>query len=133
MIISLSGRLRSGKGEMASICEKNGFKRLYFAIPLKQLCAKLLNISIDELNNLKNNCKPIDIICSKESNDQKMMDDVEMLLHKANIHTSTVQIEIVHDGPVKDVCNDIVCNDKNCIAHHCCAVRRIEKELSQSN
>lgn len=66
MIISLSGRLRSGKGEMASICEKNGFKRLYFAIPLKQLCAKLLNISIDELNNLKNNCKPIDIICSKE-------------------------------------------------------------------
>ena len=66
MIISLSGRLRSGKGEMASICEKNGFKRLYFAIPLKRLCAKLLNISIDELDKYKNKCKPIDIICSKE-------------------------------------------------------------------
>lgn len=51
---------------MASICEKNGFKRLYFAIPLKQLCAKLLDISIDELNKYKNKCNPIDIICSKE-------------------------------------------------------------------
>lgn len=51
---------------MASICEKNGFKRLYFAIPLKQLCAKLLNISIDELDKFKNKCKPIDIIYSKE-------------------------------------------------------------------
>ena len=79
------------------------------------------------------NVGSIHIICSKESNHQKIMDDVKMLLHKANIHTSTVQIEIVHDGPVKDVCNDIVCNDKNCISHHCCAARRIEKELSQSN
>ena len=65
MIISLSGRLRSGKGEMASICEKNGFERLYFAIPLKQLCAKLLDITIDELNKFKNKCNPIDIICYK--------------------------------------------------------------------
>lgn len=52
-IIAFSGRMRSGKTELSSICEKAGYHKLYFALPLKQLCADLLDISIDELNRLK--------------------------------------------------------------------------------
>lgn len=54
-IIGLCGRMRSGKTELANICIKYGYEKLYFALPLKQLCAKLLGMSIDELDNLKNN------------------------------------------------------------------------------
>ena len=53
MILGLCGRLQSGKSEIAKICEQYGYERLYFALPLKQLCADLLNISIDELNKAK--------------------------------------------------------------------------------
>lgn len=53
MIIGFAGRMRSGKTELAKVCEKHGFEKLYFALPLKQLCADLLEISIDELNRLK--------------------------------------------------------------------------------
>ena len=52
-IIAFSGRMRSGKTELSKICEKAGYHKLYFALPLKQLCADLLGISIDELNRLK--------------------------------------------------------------------------------
>ena len=52
-IIAFSGRMRSGKTELSKICEKAGYHKLYFALPLKQLCADLLDISIDELNRLK--------------------------------------------------------------------------------
>ena len=54
-IIGLCGRMRSGKTELANICIKYGYEKLYFALPLKQLCAKLLGMSIDELDKLKNN------------------------------------------------------------------------------
>ena len=40
---------------MAKICMNYGYEKLYFALPLKQLCAKLLGMSVDELNKLKNN------------------------------------------------------------------------------
>ena len=53
MIIGLCGRLQSGKTELAKVCEKYGYERLYFALPLKRLCADLLHISIDELNRAK--------------------------------------------------------------------------------
>ena len=53
MIIGFAGRMRSGKTELAKVCEKHGFEKLYFALPLKQLCADLLEISIDKLNRLK--------------------------------------------------------------------------------
>lgn len=53
-IISFSGRLRSGKTELATICEKYGYEKLYFALPLKQLCADILGVSIDGLNKDKN-------------------------------------------------------------------------------
>lgn len=53
MIIGLCGRLQSGKTELAKVCEKYGYERLYFALPLKRLCADLLDISLDELNRAK--------------------------------------------------------------------------------
>lgn len=53
MIIGFAGRAHSGKTELAKISEKYGFIRLYFALPLKQLIADLLDITIDEVNKLK--------------------------------------------------------------------------------
>jgi hypothetical protein len=53
MIIGIAGRARSGKTELAKICERFGYERIYFALPLKQLCADLLDISLDELNKAK--------------------------------------------------------------------------------
>jgi len=60
-IIAFSGRMRSGKTELSNICEKEGFNKLYFALPLKQLCANLLEISIDELNKMKANKESLGI------------------------------------------------------------------------
>lgn len=60
-IIGFAGRLRSGKSTLADICVKYGYKKLYFALPLKQMCATYLKTSIDELNTLKNNNTSIDI------------------------------------------------------------------------
>lgn len=60
MIIGLCGRIGSGKTTLAKICEKYGYKRLYIALPLKVLCADLLGISIDRLNEMKNDGSPID-------------------------------------------------------------------------
>lgn len=53
MVIGLCGRMRSGKTELAKVCEKYGYERLYFALPLKKLCADLLDTSIEELNKAK--------------------------------------------------------------------------------
>ena len=61
MVIGFAGRMRSGKTELAKICEANGYQKLYFALPLKQLCADILDISIDELNRAKNEGIPIQI------------------------------------------------------------------------
>ena len=66
MIISFAGRLKSGKTELAKICENYGYKKLYFALPLKQLCADILDISIDELNNLKTNNTDISLYLGKD-------------------------------------------------------------------
>lgn len=60
-IIGFAGRCRSGKTELANICEKYGYQKLSFALPLKQLCADILDISIGELNKAKNENIPIQI------------------------------------------------------------------------
>ena len=65
-VIGFAGRLASGKTELASICEKYGYQKLYFALPLKQLCADLLGISITELNILKRNNCVIDYFVTEE-------------------------------------------------------------------
>ena len=68
-IIGFSGRMRSGKSTLADICEKQGYKKLYFALPLKEMCAKFLNVTIDELNRLKNEKIPINISLDDKSVD----------------------------------------------------------------
>ena len=54
MIIGFGGRIGSGKSELAKICQKAGFEKLYFALPLKQLVADLIHVKIEEINGLKN-------------------------------------------------------------------------------
>ena len=53
-IIGFAGRLRSGKTELATICERYGYERLYFAKPLKMLVANLIGGTIEDVNELKN-------------------------------------------------------------------------------
>lgn len=66
MIIGFCGRCRSGKTELAKVCEKYGYERLYFALPLKQLCADLLDVSIDELNRAKAEKNDIGVTIGKD-------------------------------------------------------------------
>ena len=34
MVIGIAGRMRSGKTELAKICEANGYQKLYFALSI---------------------------------------------------------------------------------------------------
>ena len=73
-IIAFAGRLHSGKSVLADICEELGYKKLYFALPLKTLSCKLLNMTMDELNEKKRNNTPIDLeltekLCETISNE----------------------------------------------------------------
>lgn len=66
MVLGLAGRMRSGKTELAKVCENYGYEKLYFALPLKRLCAELLNISIDELNRLKADREEIGVMIGED-------------------------------------------------------------------
>ena len=55
MIIGICGRMKSGKSELAKICEDHGYYKMSFAAPLKYLCSNILNITFNKLNELKNN------------------------------------------------------------------------------
>ena len=66
MIIGIGGRCRSGKTELAKVCENYGYEKLYFALPLKRLCAELLDISIDELNRLKADREEIGVMIGED-------------------------------------------------------------------
>lgn len=66
MVIGFAGRCRSGKTVLSEVCEKYGYQHLSFALPLKQLCADILDISIDELNRAKNENIPIEITIGKD-------------------------------------------------------------------
>ena len=94
MIIGLCGRMRGGKSELAKICEEYGYEKLYFALPLKQLCADILDISIDELNRAKNECIDIGITIGK--------DICEILSEETEIPLNTVA-EICEGVVIKDV------------------------------
>jgi hypothetical protein len=68
-IIGFAGRCRSGKTELAKVCVEHGYNKLYFALPLKQLCADILDVSIDGINKAKNDGTVINLhigddICS---------------------------------------------------------------------
>ena len=81
MVIGFAGRCRSGKTVLSEVCEKYGYQRLSFALPLKQLCADILDISIDELNRAKNENIPIEITIGK--------DICEILSEETNIPIET--------------------------------------------
>lgn len=53
IIIGLAGRKGVGKTELAKICVSKGYTLLNFASALKELIANVLNISINELNQKK--------------------------------------------------------------------------------
>ena len=67
MIIGLAGRLGSGKTELAKVCEEHGYEKLYFALPLKNLCAKLLGVTVDELNRMKTDDTRIDFTLTHQA------------------------------------------------------------------
>jgi len=94
MIIGLCGRLRSGKSILAKVCEKCGYERLYFALPLKHLCADILDISIEELNKLKNNRVEIGITIGE---------DICRMLHDETEIPLDIVREICLGKVIKDV------------------------------
>ena len=66
MIIGFAGRCRSGKSELAKVCERHGYQKISFADPLKQLCSNILGVSLDELNELKTNKATIDFTINED-------------------------------------------------------------------
>lgn len=66
MIIGFCGRCRSGKTVLSEVCMKYGYQRLSFAMPLKQLCADILDVSIDKLNQAKNERIPIQLTINED-------------------------------------------------------------------
>ncbi len=54
MVLGFAGRCRSGKSELAHVCEAYGYQLLCFATPLKTLCADILGVTLEELNKAKN-------------------------------------------------------------------------------
>ena len=75
----------------------------------------------------------VHIVCSAESNHQAVMDDVKRIFHASNIHSSTVQVEVIRtSGTEPEVCNDIVCNNVNCLVHHCCAGQVIKDQIERT-
>jgi len=81
MIIAFAGRCRSGKTQLANICEKNGFQRLYFALPLKKLIGKLIDGTIEDVDKLKN------------VKSEYILDDdkIELVSKETNIPLKTVE------------------------------------------
>lgn len=61
-VIGFAGRMRSGKTQSALyLVDKYDYVKLSFASALKKLCAKLLNIDLDTLNQMKNDNVPIHV------------------------------------------------------------------------
>lgn len=52
-LIALAGRKGSGKTELAKVCEKLGFKRVFFAFALKNLISELCGFNIDSSQEIK--------------------------------------------------------------------------------
>ena len=96
MIIGFCGRLRSGKTELAKICEAKGYERLSFGTPLKELCAHLLGISVEQLNEYKNNHTPIDF-CLKQAEQQYLSETTNILIDVISAKCADYTIPTVRD------------------------------------
>lgn len=53
IMIGFAGRKEAGKNVLCDICVENGFKLLYFALPLKQLTADLIGVRLEDIESLK--------------------------------------------------------------------------------
>lgn len=131
-IIALCGRKQSGKTEMANVCktEFENVKVFSFGTALKNLCAELLNITYDELNEIKNipnkfSIKPDERWVNIISNRTGIMKDlvkekiknvtftsVRVMLQK--IGTDVIR-EYNPDWHVNTLINEILEYDKNTI------------------
>lgn len=61
-VIGFAGRMRNGKTQAALyLVDKYDYVKLSFAGALKELCAQLLNVDINTLNDMKNDNIPIHI------------------------------------------------------------------------
>ena len=59
-LIGFSGRKGSGKSMLANVLkEKYGAEAVSLANPIKELCSRLLGITVDQLNELKNSDEPL--------------------------------------------------------------------------
>ena len=94
MVLGFCGRLQSGKSVLAKVCEQYGYEKLYFALPLKQLCANILKISIDDLNKAKVEKTEIGITIGK--------DICELISKETDIPFDTV-MEICNGVKIRDV------------------------------
>ena len=94
MIIGLCGRIGSGKSELAKVCQKYVNEKVYFALPLKQLCADILDTSIEELNKAKRSNVNIGITIGE--------DICEILHDETNIPIEVVK-EICLGKEIKNV------------------------------
>lgn len=95
-IIGLSGRMRSGKGELSDICVKHGYIRLYYALPLKILCARILRIDVDQLNFLKNRNERIDYTLTNIDFDF-LSEETKIPIEEFKDFLEDVRIETVRD------------------------------------
>ena len=95
-IIGLSGRMRSGKGELSDICVDNGYIRLYYALPLKTLCSKILGVDINELNKLKNDNENINLIL-KDKDFNFLSNETGIPRNEFSYFLKDVNIETVRD------------------------------------
>ena len=101
MIIGFCGRCRSGKTELAKICENYGYTKLYFALPLKQLCADILDMTMDELNKAKNENTPIQItigndICSILSEETEIpLETTKEICEGQYLHTVREMLQFI--------------------------------------
>lgn len=101
MIIGFCGRCRSGKTELAKICENYGYTKLYFALPLKQLCADILDVTMDELNKAKNENIPIQItigndICSILSEETEIpLETTKEICEGKYLHTVREMLQFI--------------------------------------
>ena len=94
MIIGFCGRCRSGKTELAKVCENFGYERIYFALPLKRLCADLLDTSIEQLNKAKAERYEIGVTIGK--------DMCEIISEETNIPLDKV-MSVCNGVTIKDV------------------------------
>lgn len=94
MIIGFCGRCRSGKTELAKVCENLGYERIYFALPLKRLCADLLDTSIEQLNKAKAERYEIGVTIGK--------DMCEIISEETNIPLDKV-MSVCNGVTIKDV------------------------------